>query len=186
MSDYSKAVIYSISCKDKNVLEIYIGSTYDEKQRKKDHKSNCNNENCEEYNYKVYIFIRENGDWDNWTFDVIENFPCENKIELRIREQYHYDLLNPDLNTYRPYVSEEEHKEEHIIRSAKRYKDNIEEIKIYRAKYYKDNREEILKRNKQKNKQKHNCECGCKYTLQHKARHLDTNRHKKFLKNQEN
>ena len=199
MSDYSKAVIYSIYCKDKNVLEFYIGSTQNEKQREQDHKSDCNNENCERhYNLKVYKHIRENGGWDNWIFKVIEEFPCDNDLQLRIREQYHYDVLKPLLNTYRPYVSEEELKEERKIRNAKYYLDNIEEliekskkyreynrdeIAIYKAKYYLANIEEILKKNKQKNKQKHNCECGCKYTLQHKARHLDTKRHKKFILN---
>ena len=27
---------------------------------------------------------------DNWIFKVIEEFPCENEIQLRMREQYHY------------------------------------------------------------------------------------------------
>jgi hypothetical protein len=140
MTDFSKAVIYNIYCKDITVLEFYIGSTHDEKKRKRDHKSNCNNENCERhYNLKVYKHIRDNGGWDNWIFKVIEEFPCENKIELVIREQYHYDLLNPALNTNRPYVSEEERKE----CNAKYYQDNIDEIKQKRANYRENNIEEI-------------------------------------------
>ena len=182
MTDYSKSVIYGIYCKDETVLEFYIGSTYDEKQREKNHKDHWNNENNDKYNYKVYQFIRANGGWDNWKFEVIENYPCENKIELVIQEQYHYDLLNPTLNTKRPYIPEEERKEEQRIRSVKHREDNREQKKIYHAKYRKDNRDKI----KEQNKQKHNCECGGKYTHNHKAEHLETNRHKKFLKNQEN
>ena len=106
MSDYSKAVIYKLYCKDKTVLEFYIGSSHDEIEREKNHKDHWNNENSEKYNYKVYNYIRENGGWDNWIFEVIEEFPCENKIELVIREQYHYDLLNPALNSKRPYIPE--------------------------------------------------------------------------------
>lgn len=87
MSDYSKAVIYKLHKDD--MTEIYIGSTSDKKERERLHKTDCNNENVEQYNYKVYKFIRENGDWDNWKFDVIEEFPCENKIELVIQEQSH-------------------------------------------------------------------------------------------------
>ena len=191
MSDYSKAVIYSLSCKDKNVLEFYIGSTHDEKEREINHKD-CNNKNREKYNYKVYQFIRANGGWENWIFKVIQEFPCENKIQLRIREQYHYDLLHPELNMVRPYISEEERKEQMAKYNednkeeikeyfAKYYQDNIEEIKEKKAKYYEDNRDEILKRNNQK----HNCECGGKYTTGCKAQHLNTNKHKNFLKNQE-
>ena len=48
-------------------------------------------------------------------FEVIEEFPCENKIELVIRERYHFDLFKPVLNTNRPYITEEERKEERII-----------------------------------------------------------------------
>ena len=96
------------------VFSIYIGSTHDEIERERLHKSDCNNENGGQYNYKVYKFIRENGRWDNWIFEVIQEFPCENKIELVIREQYHYDLLKPALNTYRPHIPEEELKEYHI------------------------------------------------------------------------
>ena len=175
MSDYSKAVIYSISCKDKNVLEFYIGSTHDEIQRERHHKGYCNNENSEKYNYKVYNYIRDNGGWENWIFKVIQEFPCENKIELVIREQYHYDLLKPALNTKSPYIPEEERKEHKAIYDAKYREDNIEEISKYRAKYKKDNREKINK--------KHICICGIEYTHHHRARHFDTNRHKKFILN---
>ncbi len=179
MTDYSKSVIYGIYCKDITVLEFYIGSTHDEKQREQTHKSDCNNENSEKYNYKVYIFIRDNGGWDNWIFKVIQRFPCENKIELVEREQYHYDLLKSALNTYRPYVSEEERKEQIRIYDSKRYKDNRDEIKIVKSKYYKDNREEI----RIKQKQKFICDCGVELTIGSKKRHLETNRHKNFILN---
>ena len=81
-------------------LSIYIGSTHDENKREQEHKSNWNNENYKGYNLKVYIFIRDNGGYDNWIFEVIEEFPCENKIELVIRERYHFDLFkvfSPDM-----------------------------------------------------------------------------------------
>ena len=195
MSDYSDSVVYKLGCKDTTVLEIYIGSTHDKNEREQKHKTRCNNENYEYYNLKVYEFIRANGGYDNWKFEVIEIFPCENYIQLRIRERYHYDKLKPALNMIRPYVSEEELKEENkeykakyyqdnkeeiLIYNAKRYQDNKEEILIYNAKRYQDNKEEIHKRNNQK----HNCECGGKYTTQNKVRHLDSNKHKKYIEKQ--
>ena len=177
---YSKAVIYGIYCKDITVLEIYIGSTHDKIERERDHKKDCNNENREtHYNLKVYIFIRDNGGWDNWKFEVIEEFPCENDIELRIQEQYYYDLLNPLLNSQRPYVSEEERKEYNKNYDAKYKKDNKEYYKEIYAKYYIDNREEILK----KQNHKFTCECGKEYTFGHKKRHCDSNIHKEFIEN---
>ena len=184
MSEYSKSVIYRLDCNDKTVLEFYICSTYDKNKRKKDHKSNCNNENCEPYDYKVYKFIRENGGWDTWTFEVIQEFPCDNEEQLRIQEQYYYDLLKPTLNTNRPYVSEEEMKKY----KAKYYQDNREEF----AKYYQDNREDIFKRRAiyreknreellKKNKIKHNCECGVIFVLVSKSRHIKTKKHQNFI-----
>ena len=154
---------------------MYIVSTHDEIIREQRHKSVCNNENCENYNLNVYNFIRANGGYENWNFEVIEHYPCDNKIELKIRERYYYDLLNPGLNTYRPYTTEEERKEECRIRSVKHREENQEEIKKYDAKYREDNIEKINK--------KFTCECGGKYIHQNKARHCDTNKHKKFIEN---
>ena len=208
MSDYSKAVIYKLYCKDITVLEIYIGSTHNEKKRKKTHKSACNNENSENYNLNVYEFMRENCGYDNWIFEVIENYPCENETQLRIRERYHYDLLNPALNTYRPYVSEEEMKEEKKeyyqdnIEELKEYQkkyhenyyhDNIEEIKEQNKEYYENNREKFAKnganyreQNREKFNQKYNCKCGGKYTYGDKARHCKSKRHKTFIEKNQN
>ena len=109
MTDYSKSVIYKLH--NDYMTEIYIGSTHDEIQREDNHKQRLNNENYHGYNYKVYQFIRENGGWDNWMFEVIEEYPCDNMTELVIREQYYYDLMKPELNMIRPYITEEERKE---------------------------------------------------------------------------
>jgi len=163
MSDYSKSVIYKIYKED--TPEFYIGSTNNEKQRKKDHKSDCNNEYGEKYNRKVYKFMRENGGYDNWKYEVLDIYPCDNKIQLVIREQYYYDLLKPLLNTYRPYISEEELKEEN---------------KNYCSKYHGEHKNEIHKRNKQK----HNCGCGGKFTTNGKSQHYKTEKHTQFIEKQ--
>jgi hypothetical protein len=205
MSDYLKGVIYKLHKDD--MTEIYIGSTADEIEREKNHKSDCNNENGKtHYNLKVYKFIRENGGIDTWKFEVIERFPCENETQLVIRERYHYDLLKPALNTIRPYISEEErkehkaqldakfyqkNKEEILKRDAKRYQDNKGEILKQKAKHYQDNRDKILKQiakhyqdNIKRMKQKHDCGCGGRYTIGDKAKHCKTNKHIAFIENQ--
>lgn len=74
--------------------------------------------------------------------------------------------VSGELNMIRPYISEEEMKEEK---------------KECNKKYYQDNREEILK----KLNQKHICECGKKYNFCRKSRHCNTNKHKNFI-DQEN
>ena len=80
--DYSKALIYKIVCNDLNIKDCYVGSTTDFTKRKGHHKRGCNNVNTKCYNYNVYQFIRANGGWDNWTMVLVENYPCENKLEL--------------------------------------------------------------------------------------------------------
>ena len=68
--NYNNIIIYKLCCKDPLITDIYIGSTTNFTKRKAAHKSNCNNENCKEYKFYVYEFIRDNGNWTNW--DMIE------------------------------------------------------------------------------------------------------------------
>ena len=48
---------------------------------------------------KVYKELNTIG-WENVRIIQIEAFRCENKQELIAREQYHMDLLKPDLNKH--------------------------------------------------------------------------------------
>ena len=90
--DYSNAVIYKISCRDKSITEIYIGSTTNFTKRKHEHKSICNNINTKDYNNQKYIFIRENGGWNNWEMIEIEKVQCHSKRDLEKK------LFNINLN----------------------------------------------------------------------------------------
>ncbi len=68
--------------------EDYIGSTRDFKQRKKSHKSICNNNNDTRYSLKLYNTIRENGGWDCCNITPVEEFDCETKRQAECREEY--------------------------------------------------------------------------------------------------
>ena len=59
--DFSRTIIYKIVCKDLTIKDCYVGATTEFNKRKCGHKCKCVNENCKEYNYKVYQFIREHG-----------------------------------------------------------------------------------------------------------------------------
>jgi len=147
MTDYSNSVIYNITCKNKTVLEKYIGSTHDKHTREGKHKEVCNNYNSENYNLKVYQFIRANGGWHNWKLEVLENYPCENEIQLIIRERYYYDKLNPELNMIKPYISEEEIK---VYQANYRAEHKVEAAKynaIYKPIYKKENKEKLALQN---------------------------------------
>ena len=56
-------------------------------QRVKNHCSDYENINSVLYNRLLYKTIRENGEWNKWRLEKIENFPCNNGIEAREREQ---------------------------------------------------------------------------------------------------
>jgi hypothetical protein len=176
--NYSKSAIYKLVCNDPLIIEIYIGSSTNTKQREKNHKRNCNNEkNKKHYNLRVYTFIRANGGWSNWKLVIIEdNFPCENASQMRAKERYHYDLLKPQLNMVRPLQTKQERKDEKVInhqenreersKNQKLYqkenrveiarqkaiydKENRVEIARKRAIYRKENREELLKKQREK------------------------------------
>lgn len=180
MSDYSKSIVYKIHKDD----ICYIGSSNDETLRKRNHKSDCNNENAHNYNTPVYKYIRENGGWDTWEFEVIERFSCKNEEQLVEREDYYYDLLKPVLNTRRPLRTKEELKEQKAINGVKWYKVNKEAIAKKNAENAEERNKynaEYLQKNKVKLYQKFICDCGGKYTHQSKSRHLKLNIHIAFI-----
>jgi hypothetical protein len=109
--NFNQARIYKITCNLPTINEIYIGSTADYESRCIRHWSDCHNVNSPNYSFKVYNYIRNNGGFGNFTIDVIEHYPCANKTEMRIREQYYINTLKPTLNSIRAFRSEEELKE---------------------------------------------------------------------------
>ena len=93
--------IYRIFCKDANIKNCYVGHTNSFVSRKGQHKYNCHNDKRKHYNYKVYKMIRENGGWDNWNFEIIENIVCTRK-EASEREQYWYNEFQANMNSCIP------------------------------------------------------------------------------------
>jgi hypothetical protein len=162
--DYSKTVMYKIVSNDLNIRECYVGSTTEFTKRKWSHKSSCTNANSKKYNFKVYKFIRDNGDWHNWSMVLIEMFPCTNHLESLQRERYWCENLNASLNSLVP------------SRTNKEYTlDHKEQIKQYNV----DNRE-------QKNNYQNTvltCQCGHSYTRVNKLRHERSNKHQEYFEN---
>jgi len=154
--DYSKTIIYKIVCNDLNITECYVGHTTNFIQRKNRHKSNCNCETNDSYNFKIYKFIRDNGNWNNWTMIEIEKYPCNDINEATARERYWYEQLNSKLNTDCPARTQKE--------------------------YYNTNKEQIL----EQKKQKFNCECGNNYSCTNKARHMNSQKHINFMASKTN
>lgn len=181
--DYSKTCIYKLVHNDDiNDENIYIGHTTDIVKRRHGHKIRCNNPNNKYNNLKVYQFIRENGDWDNWRMILVEKYPCNDVDEAKARERYWIKELKPTLNSYEPCRTKKE-----------RYQDNKEQILEQKKEYYENNKQQIDEKHKEwyennkqqiaeKRKEKITCECGCIIRKDSLNRHLKSQQHQEYLK----
>lgn len=154
--------IYTISCKDLAINNVYVGSTSNFYNRKCNHKHHCNNPNSDKYNFNIYKYIRENGGWDNWDVIEIEKIKCNSKLEAIQRERYWYERLNAKLNTNKPNRTHKEY-----------YHDNSEKYCKLTQEYYRNHKEQINNRRNEK----FTCECGGSFTLRNKSTHYKTNAH---------
>ena len=114
--------IYKIYCLDDNIKECYIGSSFNIKKRMRCHKHSCSTINCPKYNYKLYTFIRDNGNWSNWDYQYyIVN--VIDKTDLKMQEQDRMDIeINPILNGMRAYTDKLEYnKQKHNCPCGGRY-----------------------------------------------------------------
>lgn len=209
--DYSNACIYKLVCNDINIHECYVGSTTNFSQRKRDHKSICNNEKSKNHNLYVYKFIRDHGGWDNWSMIEIEKYECNDGNELRARERYYIEFLKAELNKIIPSRTTEEYYQDNkdkIDEYRKQYQhehkqekkeydkqyriEHKQEKKEYAKQYQLEHKEELKEYRKQwyqdnkneileKQKQKHTCECGGRYTTYHKSQHLKSKKHQAFI-----
>ena len=122
--------IYKFVCIDKSVKDEYIGSTKNLQQRIGQHKHSFHNSNGKEYNYKVYQFIRDNGDWENWQIVVIRKLPNTNKEARCYIEQFYKDLYKPILNNYNAMGYDIEREKEYHKNYDKNYRiENKDKIK---------------------------------------------------------
>jgi group I intron endonuclease len=141
--------------------KIYIGSSNNQylSTRMNGHRQMCKDLTGRR-NTKLYNFMREIG-VEHFHIELIEKVKCENINQLREREQFHIDILKPELNMFRAienpnYVRpnrEEQNKKnneryhankEEYLKKQKEYAEkNKEAISIRRKKYREENKEKI-------------------------------------------
>ena len=146
---------------------IKFMKTYNLKATQK-RKSICNNQNLKDYYYPVYQFIRDNGGFQNWDIIVIERVEYNHKYELKARERFHLEELKATLNKQTPNKTRGEW-----------FIDNKEHVKEYKLHYRQDN----INRIKQHASEKHNCECGGRYTTSSISTHKKSKRHQNYSNN---
>jgi hypothetical protein len=166
MPDYSKSKIYKIVNYDND--DIYIGSTTEPTlaRRLAGHVGNYRNYLNGKGRFITSIKIIETGNYD---IQLIEAYPCNNKMELHAREGYwikQMDCVNKRVEgrTIQEYY--------------KAYYEVNKEIILKQQKEYREANKDIIsaKRNK-----KEPCICGAKYTFLNKAHHLKSKRHQSYI-----
>jgi hypothetical protein len=136
--DYKNGKIYKIT--DLNYTKQYIGSTTQPLyKRLSNHK--------DKYKYDKYkgssckILFDEFG-IDNCKIILIEDFPCESKEQLLMRENYY--IKNEDcVNKHLSYRTEEDKKECNKNKSKINYALNKNKILEESKKYYENNKDDI-------------------------------------------
>lgn len=85
--------LYNTNCE-----KFYIGSTIDLNKRIEYHKRDATEENRPLYKSYKYQYIRENGGFENWIFEILEEREFEDRRELTLLEQFYMYIHKPSLN----------------------------------------------------------------------------------------
>jgi predicted GIY-YIG superfamily endonuclease len=169
-------VVYKLKSKNPNITEFYIGSSCDMKQRITNHKNNCNNSIIPAYNFKVYEFIRNNGNFDNFEFEILLEVQVKSKKQLKNRYEAKYIIdFKPELNMKIPTTYDDETVEyDEEFYKPSYYEEHKEIILEKGNQYYKDHKEDLLK----KRKEKYTCDCGSTIRKCDKTAHMKSKKHK--------
>ena len=96
--------IYKLISLDKNIKEVYIGSTTDPNKRYGRHKLNALKQSKQE----VYKFINENGGMSAWKLEILEM--CD-KTQATMLEQIYINKEDKSLNKIAAFITDEQRKE---------------------------------------------------------------------------
>ena len=188
--DFSKGKIYKIT-NDYND-DVYVGSTCDTLvKRFSAHK--CQINSPEKMNRPLYALMKEIG-FDRFRIELIEDYPCEDKYQLRQREGYfirEIGTLNIKIEnrTQKEWKQEwNEKNKEHIKEYCKLYRDDHQENILKYREEHKDKQKDYCKEYYQQRAEKLNekvqCECGYIVSFQHLNNHKKTKRHFNLLNQQ--
>jgi len=173
---------YRIKSKNPCITECYIGSTTNFIKRKACHKrrsSPTNNESTA----LIHQFIRSNGGWDAFDIEIIDTILFSQPDRL-LHERRLIEFYGATLNTYTPFLTEEESHALDIARRRKYRETHKEDIKEYNSQYQSTHKEE-LKEKKRKYREAHKEEIKEKqrqYRETHKDEIKEYQRQRRLLK----
>jgi len=132
MADYNNGKIYKIV--DYVSGDVYIGSTTQSlKRRRQKHVSDSKNygkiRNGRVIKYSSHFIIMKN----DYVISLLESYPCNNKDELRIREQEWIDKTEC-INTQRAYRTKEQASEQN--KKCWKSRNGTQKMKDYKKQLY--------------------------------------------------
>jgi len=178
MSDYSQGKIYMITTN--KIYEVYIGSTIQTlEERLSSHKSDYKRWLKGEKKYCTSFEILQ---YDDCEILLVEDYPCESKKELRLKEG-EYICEMDCVNKVIPSRSRKEYFKEYYQKNKEILSQNMKEyMKEYSQKS--EVKEKLKAYNKeyyQNNKQKFTCICSGIYSKKNKAKHYKTRKHIQYI-----
>jgi len=179
MPDYQLGKIYKLTSHSNNL--VYYGSTAQQHlstriaSHIRDYNCYLNNKGDYTYSFKVL-------ECDDYKYEVIENYPCNNIKQLKDRERW-YIQNNECVNKCIPNRT-----------AAEYYQDNIEYFKEQQKEYREANKDKIKDKNKKYNEankdkikeynsEKIICQCGCEIRRSDLAAHKKTQKHLDLVQN---
>jgi hypothetical protein len=135
---YKFGKIYKIFCDIEGEDDIYVGSTVRELEVRLDHHFKDAEINTSTQ-HKFYNHMMRLG-LEHFHIMLVEDYPCENDLVLRMREQYWMDELKPSLNTKRAFLSADDYFASKKTRSKIYRTENKEAISVKDKVYYAENK----------------------------------------------
>lgn len=131
---YKYGKVYKIFCSILGENDIYVGSTIKELEvRLNEHFTYAEINTSELHKFHRHM---ERLGLDNFHIMLIENYPCDHRMALRMREQYWMDKLKSRLNSRNAFTSVADYKTQRKLY----YKANEEAIKAYDKLYKAENK----------------------------------------------
>lgn len=185
MPNYENSIIYKIYGKNHDM--VYYGSTTRELYKRKTGHIYCFNSKKKETSASQIIKTND------YIFEIVEKYPCNNRKELHERERYYIENFKC-INLYIPTRTKKEYYQNNKKNIGKKNKkwsqENEDKMKEYKLKYYLKNKDKILQKNKNnrqllnEQRNKNNiyiiCECGSKIK-KYNTRHRKTKKHAELL-----
>jgi len=173
MPDYQLGKIYKLTSHSNNL--VYYGSTAQQHLSTriaghiKDYKLYLNN--------KIhYVTSFEILKCDDYKYELIEEYPCNNVYQLKKRERW-YIQNNQCVNKCIPGRTQAEWREanrEYLLEQKKQYHKNNPDKRLKQAQEYRTNNKDKIKAH---NSEKIICQCGCEIRRSDLAKHKKTKKH---------